>query len=62
MCVTFTIATGHTLEIYMSEHGEAYDRGELWDFPYQELFDGTIEPKDGMTYWLIGERLYETEE
>ena len=59
---TFTIKTGATLEEYMSKHGEAHDNGELWDFPYQELFDGTIEPQDGMTYWLIDGRLYETEE
>ena len=47
------IEYGHTLE----ELGDQFE--ELWDFPYNELFDGTIEPQDNMTYWLINGRLYE---
>lgn len=54
---TFKIETGHTLhELQTSCNWD----NTCWDFPYMELFDGTIEPRDGMTYWLIDERLYET--
>lgn len=59
---TFTIKTGMTLKQYMGKYWKQYKNGDLWDFPYQELFDGSVEPQDGMTYWLIGGRLYETEE
>ena len=62
MCITFTVQTGHTLDEYESKYGEQYANGDLWDYPYGELFDGTTEPQEGMTYWLIGDRLYETEE
>ena len=62
MTTTYTIVMGHTLEGYMSKYGTQYDNGELWDFSYKMVFDGTIEPQDGMTYWLIDGRLYETEE
>lgn len=31
-----------------------------WDFPLEELLDGTVEPNKEMIYWLIDGRLYET--
>lgn len=53
----FAIETGHTLcELKTGCHCD----DTCWDFPYEELFNGAIEPQDGMTYWLINGRLYET--
>lgn len=36
--------------------------GNLWDFPIEEILDGTVEPNEGIWYWLINGRLYETDE
>lgn len=33
----------------------------LWDFPLDELLDGTIESNGDIVYWLIDGRLYETD-
>jgi hypothetical protein len=33
---------------------------DCWDFPIEELFDGSVEPQNGKVYWFIGGRLYET--
>lgn len=54
---TIHIEYGHTLHELQS--GSHWDN-ECWDFDVSELFDGSVEPQDGMTYWLIGGRLYET--
>lgn len=51
------IEYGHTLHELQS--GCHWDN-TCWDFDYSDLFDGTIEPRDGMVYWFIGGRLYET--
>ena len=53
-----TIEDGHTLKEWKEE--QKRNDGSLWDFLPRELFDGSIEPQDGMTYWLIDGRLYET--
>lgn len=50
----------HTLAEYMSLFGEKYESGELWDFDYLEFLNGAIEPQEGMVYWKIGDRVYET--
>jgi len=51
------IETGHTIEELHSGYG--WDN-ECWDFDIEEFFNGTIEPQDGRVYWLIGDRVYET--
>lgn len=32
---------------------------DLWDFDCQELFDGSVEPREDVDYWFIDGRLYE---
>ena len=44
----------------MDKYGALYDSGTLWNFPKEELEDGTVEPQENMTYWEIEGRLYET--
>ena len=58
----FTIETGHTLQEWSTRFVTLDDDNELWSFPYEELFNGTIEPTEDMVYWLIEGRLYETNE
>ena len=36
------------------------DFENYWNFPIEELLDGSIEPNKDMIYWLIEGRLYET--
>ena len=52
------IEEGHTKEEWESKYGENQD---LWDFDLGELQDNSIEPNTEITYWLIEDRLYETE-
>lgn len=42
------------------EWQQTYDVDSLWDFPFEELIDGTIEPDQEMWYWYIDGRCYET--
>ena len=56
------IEFGHTLKEYKKKYGVPYEMGDLWDFPYEECFDGTIELKGNVVLWYINGRLYETEE
>ena len=39
-----------------------WDDRELWDFPIEELLDGTVDINEDIWYWLIGGRCYETYE
>ena len=52
-----TLETGHTLEEWNDKYGDSENR---WDFPIEELLDGTIEPDEDMVYWVIDNRVYET--
>lgn len=52
-----TLEIGHTLDEWQEKYGSNEDN---WDFPINELLDGTIEPDENITYWLINGRLYET--
>lgn len=55
--VEVSVAIGHTID----EWEETFDQCEdLWDFPIEEVVDGTIEPNTDIVYWLIDDRLYET--
>lgn len=45
---------------YMASFGGSYDDGELWDFPLEELLDGTIDINEEIYYYLINGRCYET--
>lgn len=54
------IVPDKTLKEYMETYGEAYNKGELWDFPIEELKDGSVEPDLDKVYWEIDGRLYET--
>ena len=49
-----------TLEDYMDVYGEAYNKGELWDFSWEDMENGSVEPNLDMVYWEIDGRLYET--
>lgn len=49
-----------TLEDYMDIYGEAYNKGELWDFSKEDMENGSVEPNLDMVYWEIDGRLYET--
>ena len=60
--MSFAIETGHTLQEWTTKFVHLDDDLELWDFPYEELFNGAIEPTNDMVYWLIEGRLYETNE
>ena len=49
-----------TIEEYMDIYGEAYNKGELWDFSREDMENGSVEPNLDMVYWEIEGRLYET--
>jgi len=51
------IETEHTID---ELHNGSTWNNECWDFPLEELLDGSIEPRDDIVYWLIGDRAYET--
>lgn len=51
-----TLEIGHTLDEWQEKYGSNEDN---WDFPINELLDGTIEPDEDITYWFINGRLYE---
>ena len=43
------------------EWSQAFGDDDLWDFPIEELLDGTIEINEGIWYFLINGRCYETD-
>lgn len=45
--------------IFGTYYGASYD---LWDFPIEELLDGTVEINEDIWYWVIDGRCYETTE
>lgn len=50
---------GKTLDEWESIYGWDEDK---WDFPIEELLDGTISIDEGIWYWYINGRCYETAE
>ena len=44
------------------EWRKAYGRDVEWDFLLAELLDGTVEIREDIWYWLIGDRCFETTE
>ena len=50
---------GKTYAEYLHEVKEDDD---LWDFPIEELLDGTVEINEEIWYWCINGRCYETYE
>ena len=63
------LVLGKTEEEYLNENGEGAIFGtyygasyDLWDFPIEELLDGTVEINEDIWYWLIDGRCYETTE
>lgn len=58
--VDFTIEQGHTMEEYEAQFGTSNAMGDLWDFPKEDFESGAVEYQEGMTYWEIDGRLYET--
>ena len=44
------------------EWSESYGGDCIWDFPIEELLDGTIDINEDIWYWLIDGRCYETNE
>ena len=51
-----------TMEEYMAKFGEAYERGELWDFSAEDVNGGAIDLDPDTVYWEIDGRVYETTE
>lgn len=56
------IECGKTIEEYMAKFGEAYERGELWDFSAEDVSGGAIDLDPDTVYWEIDGRVYETTE
>lgn len=56
------IEFGHTWREYKEKYGVPYEHGDLWDFDYNECFDGTITLQGDVVLWFIDGRLYETKE
>ena len=56
------IEFGHSIAEYKKKYGKGFADGELWSFPYEECFDGTIELTGECVLWFIDGRLYETGE
>lgn len=56
----YQIECGKTLEEYMKKFGEAYERGELWDFSAEDVNGGAIDLNPEQVYWEIDGRIYET--
>lgn len=54
------IVRGKSIDQYMRRYGKEYEEGTLWDFSIEDMRNGAIEPTEGMVYWLIDDRLYET--
>lgn len=50
----------HTIEEYMERFGDDYNNGILWDFEDSDFWDGAIEYRKDIVYWLIDGRYYET--
>ena len=59
MVTTITVEVGHSLEEWQERYG---NNDDAWDFPVEEISDGTITPDEDVVYWLINNRLYETKE
>jgi len=55
------IEWGHTIDEWEHYFSQQIEEGTLWDYPYEELFNGALDPFDNMTYWFIDGRLYETD-
>ena len=61
------IVNGATVHLVLgkkvSEWKEVYgSNADLWDFPLEELLDGTVDPNEDVWYWYINGRCYETDE
>lgn len=57
--VTIHLVLGHNYTAWEKKFGEDEN---IWDFLFEELIDGTIEPREDIWYWYIGGRCYETDE
>ena len=63
------LVLGKTSEEYYEEYSDGAILGtyygadyDVWDFPIEELLDGTIDINEDIWYWLIEGRCYETTE
>jgi hypothetical protein len=56
--VELHLILGRTYATWENVYGGNED---LWDFPLEEILDGTVEPNGNIWYWYIGGRLYETD-
>lgn len=53
---------GVTKKDYMTLYKADYDNGDLWDYPFEELIDGTVDIQEEIYYCFIKGRCYETPE
>lgn len=56
------VEEGHTINEYAKLFNKEYAEGSLFDFSQNDLLGNkpAIEPQQGMVYWLINGRFYET--
>lgn len=54
------IVFGKTKQEWKRDVESQCDEGDLWDFPIEEMLDGSVEINENIYYWLIDGRLYET--
>lgn len=54
------IVFGKTKQEWKRDVESQCDEGDLWDFPIEEMLDGSVEINESIYYWLIDGRLYET--
>ena len=57
---TLNFVIGKTYYDWLDEFGSKDEEDELWDFDIKDFIEGAVEPQEGMTYWYIDGRLYET--
>lgn len=60
--IVISFEVGHTLQEWNEKYGnrDTYTDIAFWDVSIEDLLNGGIEPQEGMIYWLIDGRMYET--
>ena len=56
---TIHLVLGKTVDEWEKLYGENDD---IWNFPYEEFLDGSVEINEDIWYWYIDGRCYETDD